>query len=93
MSMLRIDHEGLTEDGAMKLWAVSHIDFSENNLVTVFVWADDWKTALRQHPAYFNPVSQKGWDDWFAGMPKTLEDTKDYAFDTDSIIEVVEVPK
>ena len=76
----------------MKQWAVSHIDWSDNNLVTVFVWADDWKTALRQHPAYLDPEYQAETNEWFADMPETLKDAKDYAFNSDSMIEVVEVP-
>jgi len=75
----------------MKQWAVSHIDWTDNNLVTVFVWADDWKIALMQHPAYRKPGDE--WGEWFVDMPETLEGAKDYAFDSDSMIEVVEVPK
>ena len=83
----------------MTLFAVSHIDWGNNGLVTEFHEAATWKEALRKHSVYQgeykeSTVSEKQDDmnEWFPGMPDDQEKAKQYAFDCDSMIEVVEVP-
>lgn len=77
----------------MKLFAVSHIDWLNNDLVTEFHLGNTWKEALRKHSAYNHTNADRNADEdrWFADMPDDLDEAKEYAFNVDSMIEVAEV--
>ena len=76
----------------MTCFAVSRIDWSNNNLVTEFHEAMTWKAALRKHSAYSEEEYADTTAEWFADMPEDIEKAKQYAFDCDCMFEVVEVP-
>ena len=71
------------------LWAVSHIDWFDNDLITEFHEGATWKEALAKHSKMQGPNMQE----YVAEMPDDVAVAKKYAFDCDSMIEVVPVPK
>lgn len=67
----------------MKRWAVSYIGFADNDLTTLIVRADDWASALKQHPG----IESSGLEfDW-----SNLELVKEEAFNCDCMVECVEI--
>jgi diacylglycerol kinase family enzyme len=66
----------------MKRWAVSYIDWSDNDLTTVIVYADSVKDALWLHPK----IASFEWSD-----STDLDTLKREAFDCDCMIECVEI--
>ncbi len=65
----------------MKRWAVSYIDFFDHNLTTVIVYAEDWQTALGLHPKTIG----------YEYNEKSLEEAKTDFWNTDAMIECVEI--
>lgn len=70
-----------------KLFAVSYIDFFNNELVTEFHRAANWQTALCLHTKVVNDAEYM---DWLCGLD--IEDAKEEAFNGDWMFDVVEVP-
>jgi hypothetical protein len=65
-------------------WAVSYIDWADNDLTTVIVEADDWFSALAKHPKLV---------EYAKDFPtSSLEDAKQAAFDQDSVINAEPIP-
>jgi len=65
----------------MKRWAVSYIDWFDHDLTTMIVYADDWSSALKQHPKVGEFEI-----DW-----NSLESTKKQFWDCDAMVECVEI--
>ena len=68
-----------------KLFAVSYIDFFNNDLVTEFHRADNWQTALELH-------TEVDAEDTAHIRSMDIEDAKEEAFNCDWLFDVVEVP-
>lgn len=68
----------------MKKFAVGHIDWFDNNLIIEIVEAEDWRSALLKH----SKIDSSWASDYFG---KTLEDAKANAFDSDMMIDVIEI--
>lgn len=65
-----------------KLWAVSFISFFDNELVTVFVYASNWKSAVN------NSNLLDGFE-----LPDDMEEAKQEAFNSSMMFNVAEVPQ
>lgn len=68
----------------MKNFAVSYINWFDNNLKTKFVKAGSWQDALFLSDFYNKDEME------YILSATTFEDSKQKAFDTDSMFEVVE---
>ena len=64
----------------MKKFAVSYINFYDNNLQTKIIEANNWKEALDK-------------SEFFTGLelPEDFQEAKQEAFNCDSMFEVVEI--
>lgn len=72
-----------------KRWACSYIDWFDNELTTKIVCADNWLEAFKV--AYPNRYANITNSDESA--PDTLEQAKENAFNSDSMIHVEEIPE
>lgn len=70
-----------------KLYAVSYMDFFNNNLITEIHQANCWQDALMMH----SNVVQCG-EFEATIMTQDIEDAKEDAFNGDWLFDVVEVP-
>ena len=70
-----------------KLYAVSYMDFFNNDLIIEFYRAPDWQTALALHT---KTVTDVEYMEHLYGM--SMEDAKEEAFNGDWLFDVVEVP-
>ncbi|MGL5706804.1 MAG: hypothetical protein ACRDDF_00845 [Aeromonas sp.] len=70
-----------------KLYAVSYMDFNNNDMTIEFHRADNWHTALALHTKVCNDEEYMG---YLAGMP--MEDAQYEAFNGDWLFDVKEVP-
>lgn len=70
-----------------KLFAVSYIDFLNNDLVTELHRAADWQTALSLHSKV---VTDSEYLEHLGSL--SIEDAKDEAFNGYWLFDVVEVP-
>lgn len=68
----------------MKKFAVGHIDWFDNNLIIEIIEAEDWKSALMKH----SKIASDWEVDYFG---ETLEEAKSNAFDSDMMIDVIEL--
>lgn len=71
-----------------KRWAVSYVNFYDNELVTEIVVAQNWKIALVLH----SKLATEDWETFVNSIPETLEEVKEYFFNADCAIDVVEIP-
>lgn len=70
----------------MKKFAVGYIDFYDNELIIEIIEAEDWYTALRSH------TKLKSLNEDECYLPSdSLEAAKDIAFNSDFMIDVVEI--
>ena len=69
----------------MTLFAVSYLNFFDNELMTTFVRASDWRSAVSSWEK-IGPEFVEGFE------IEDLDEAKRYAFDQDFIFEVKEVP-
>lgn len=74
----------------MKRWAVSYISFSDNDLTTVVVSADDWFGALGQHPKLQGDADQTEWLNEMRLLD--IESVKQEFFNGDAMVDCVEIP-
>jgi hypothetical protein len=71
-----------------KRFAVSYINWDDNELVTEIHEAPDWATACMKLPK----IAQM-FPDEEGGIPLTVEEAKQAAFDQDAMINVIEIPE
>lgn len=68
----------------MKRFAVAFVHLSDNELKVEVVQANDWLSALSK-------TSFMQDQDWLHEVPTVLEDAKQFFFDADMLLNVVEV--
>lgn len=73
----------------MPLFAVSYIDWFDNDLITEFHSGETWKEALAKH----SRMQREDMQGWITVLPEDQSKVQLYNFDCDSMIEVVPVPK
>lgn len=73
----------------MKRWAVSFIDWGDNDLTTVIVQADTWIDAVFMHP---KTTQDPEWEIDIRDKANDVEAVKQMFFDCDSMIECIEIP-
>lgn len=69
-----------------KLFAVSYMDFFNNNLITELHYADDWQDALSLHTKV---VTDSEYMEFINAVD--MEEAKEDAFNGDWLFDVVEV--
>ena len=72
----------------MQRYAVSYVSFADNELSTEIVEAEDKVEALTKHSKIANVTEQREYFDSFIN----LEDAKAGAFESNCLVDVVEVP-
>lgn len=72
-----------------KRFAVGYISFFSNKLIIEVIEADDWKSALLKHSTIVIDKQEKK----FLETAKNLEEVKEFAFNGDSMVAVVEIPE
>lgn len=79
-----------------KMFAVSHINWGDYELTTIFVEAADWRFAAMMHPkiqeGFCLVQPTEGEDGDYPVLPTNQKDAKQEAFDQDMMINIVEVP-
>ena len=68
----------------MKKFVIGYLHYSDNELQLSVVEAKDWWEAIQVCPLFKD-------QDWLHEIPRDLEDTKEYFFDTDMAINVLEI--
>lgn len=71
----------------LKRWAVAHASLFYNEIKTEVIYAETMQDAIRNHSALKGPENQE----WLQEMPNTLEELKQFFFDVDILIDIVEI--
>lgn len=71
----------------MKKFAVGYINFCDNDLSIEIVEANDVKEAIGKHSVLTGPRNKA----WMDEMPDDIEEIKERFFNSDSMIDVVEI--
>ena len=75
----------------MKKFAVGLADFYNNDMVLEVVEAETFREAIKMHPGFNKPDSAVKYEIWFDDMPETIGDIKQFFFDGDMLVGVVEI--
>ena len=70
-------------------FAVAAMNFFDNELTIKVVNADNWKDAVLQHPQYTSPDDTP--EDEKTQFPDDIEDAKAFAFDMDTMFDVIKL--
>jgi hypothetical protein len=73
----------------MARWAVSYIDWSDNDLITEIVQAPNWLCAVFSHSKV---TKDEEWREDIRSVAADHNAVKQMFFDCDSMIECVEIP-
>lgn len=76
----------------MSQFAVAYVNFFDNDLIIECVMAADWREALLSHSALQVGADDPNYKKWLDALPQNLEEAKEYFFDADTLVDVVEIP-
>ena len=75
----------------MKTFVVGYMNFFDSDLILAKVEATNWQEAIVKHPHFLKPEHREGNARWLAEMPDTIEEVKQFFFDSDAIVDVLEL--
>ncbi len=76
----------------MLRFAVGHANLFDNDLIVEIIEAVDFRAAIIKHSA-LQPKTPGEYDEWLSSMPETMEEVKQFFFDSDTLVHAVEIPE
>ena len=79
----------IKQDIAMerKRWCVAHANLFDNDIKTEFIHAETMQDAIRNHSRLKDPENEE----WLKDLPEDIEELKQFFFDADMLVDVLEI--
>jgi len=75
----------------MKRFAVAYMTFMDNDLRIELHTADNWKEAILKYSSFSKEEYREQMQEWLSEMPDDKEEMKEYFFNADSLLDVIEI--